>query len=117
MITGNATNNTKAKKANESGNLYAEFGLAVGHHRRETSFINVVAFAKLAEWAEKHVTKGRQYAVVGRMEGRSGRAKVIADRIDFQDYPLDATGTQEDTPAKEKLRATVEEVTSDTRTD
>jgi len=107
VVTGNATNNAKAKKAKESDTQYAEFGLAVNHHRRETSFINIVAFGKQAEWAEKYVTKGRYYSVVGRLEGKGGRAKIIADSIDFQDFPRDEkpTGKKAAREKAEELRA------------
>ena len=89
VITGNATNNVEAKKGKDSGNLYANFVLANHHHRREVSFIDVVAFDAQAEWAEKYVTKGREYSVVGRLDGKGGRMKVIANKIDFQDFPRD----------------------------
>ena len=110
VLTGNATANAEAKKGQESGKPYTDFGLAVSHHRRDTSFINVRTFGKLAEWAAEHVTKGRCYSVVGRLEGRSGRAGVIANSIDFQDFPRQEEVEPKETEAKKAAREKAEKL-------
>lgn len=110
IITGNATHHAEAKKGKESGEVYTDFGLAVHHNRRETAFINVRVFGKLADWAAKHVTKGRRYSVAGRLDGRSGRAGIIANEIEFQDFPRDDEA--EETSGQEKLRKRADKLRS-----
>lgn len=74
------------------------FTLAVDRRRlnsqgqRETDFIDIVMFGKLAEITCKYMDKGRQVAIEGRMQVRSYETKdgqrrkaveVVADNIEF----------------------------------
>ncbi|GIM45870.1 single-stranded DNA-binding protein 1 [Collibacillus ludicampi] len=83
-----------------SGTAVASFTLAVDRPRanqmgeRETDFINIVAWQKLAELAAQYLRKGRLAAVEGRLqirsyENREGQrvrvAEVVADNIRFLD--------------------------------
>lgn len=54
----------------------ARYTLAVNRsHKREgqpdADFINIVAFAKKAEFAQKHFRKGQQVAIVGQVRSRT----------------------------------------------
>ena len=79
---------------------------------KETDFIDIVAWRKLAETVANHLTKGRLIAVEGRLQIRSYEtqdgakrkvAEVVADSVQFLDFPKDkaavpAGGIPEDTP-------------------
>ncbi len=69
---------------------------------RETDFIDIVVWRKLAETCANHLSKGRLVAVEGRLQVRSYEAQdgskrkaaeVIADSIQFLDRAKEATGT------------------------
>ncbi len=83
-----------------SGAPVASFTLAVDRPfanqqgERETDFIDIVAWRKLAEQAQQHLSKGRLVAVEGRLQIRSYEtqdgqkrrvAEVVADGIRFLD--------------------------------
>jgi single-strand DNA-binding protein len=89
-----------------SGHPVASFTLAVDRPfanqqgERETDFIDVVAWRKLAEQVSQHLSKGRLVAVEGRLQIRSYEtqdgqkrkvAEVVADGVRFLDRK--ATGT------------------------
>lgn len=88
---------------------YTPSGVPVGHFtlavdrpfqnrsgERETDFIDIVVWRKLAETVANHMTKGRLAAVQGRLQIRSYEtqdgqkrrvAEVIADQVAFLDRP------------------------------
>ncbi|OFX33196.1 MAG: single-stranded DNA-binding protein [Armatimonadetes bacterium RBG_16_67_12] len=83
-----------------SGHPVASFTLAVDRPfanqqgERDTDFIDIVAWRKLAEQASQHLSKGRLVAVEGRLQIRSYEtqdgqkrrvAEVVADGIRFLD--------------------------------
>jgi len=83
-----------------SGQPVASFTLAVDRPftnqagERETDFIDVVAWRKLADQVAQHLTKGRLVAVEGRLQIRSYEtqegqkrkvAEVVADSVRFLD--------------------------------
>lgn len=85
----------------QNGVAVATFTLAVGRSytnqqgERETDFIDIVVWRKLAEVVANNLSKGRLVAVNGRLEiqryetqdGQKRRAaKVVADRVVFLDY-------------------------------
>lgn len=66
--------------------------------KRETDFIDCVAWRKLGETVGNHLTKGRLAAVQGRLQIRSYEAQdgtkrraaeVVADSVQFLDFPKD----------------------------
>jgi single-strand DNA-binding protein len=68
---------------------------------RETDFIDVVAWRKLAETISNHLAKGRLVAVEGRLQIRSYEtqdgqrrrvAEVVADNVRFLDRPKGESG-------------------------
>lgn len=83
-----------------SGHPVASFTLAVDRSfanqqgERETDFIDIVAWRKLAEQVSQHLSKGRLVAVEGRLQIRSYEtqdgqkrrvAEVVADGVRFLD--------------------------------
>ncbi|MDR7482415.1 MAG: single-stranded DNA-binding protein [Armatimonadota bacterium] len=83
-----------------SGQPVASFSLAVDRPftnqqgERETDFIDIVAWRKLAEQVSQHLSKGRLVAVEGRLQIRSFEtqdgqkrrvAEVVADAVRFLD--------------------------------
>ncbi|MDR7542797.1 MAG: single-stranded DNA-binding protein [Armatimonadota bacterium] len=83
-----------------SGHPVASFTLAVDRPfanqqgERETDFIDIVAWRKLAEQVSQHLSKGRLVAVEGRLQIRSYEtqdgqkrkvAEVVADGVRFLD--------------------------------
>jgi single-strand DNA-binding protein len=93
-----------------SGAPVASFTLAVDRPfkdqqgNRETDFIDVVAWRKLAEQVSQYMTKGRMVAVEGRLQIRSYEtqdgqkrkvAEVVADGVRFLDRARPAAGPGE----------------------
>jgi len=87
-----------------NGIAVASFTLAVDRPfanpqgERETDFIDIVAWRKLAETVSGHLQKGRLVAVQGRLQIRSYEtqdgqrrraAEVVADDVRFLDRPRD----------------------------
>lgn len=85
-----------------SGVPVAHFSLAVDRNftnqqgERETDFIDIVVWRKLAETISNHLTKGRLVAVQGRLQVRSYEtqdgqkrrvSEVVADQVAFLDRP------------------------------
>lgn len=82
-----------------SGHPVASFSLAVDRPftnqagERETDFIDVVAWRKLADQVSQHLSKGRLVAVEGRLQIRTWEqegqrrkaAEVVADAVRFLD--------------------------------
>lgn len=94
-----------------TGKAVATFNLAIRrpfsniHGKRQTDFINVVAWSKLAENVAKYMTKGRQVAVEGRLQTRSYAAndgsrrwitEVVASHVIFVDPPRQEYEVDED---------------------
>lgn len=89
------------------GAAVASFGLAVERNftnqqgERETDFIDIVTWRKLAETVTQHLQKGRLVAVEGRLQIRSYEdrdgvrrraAEVVANDVRFLDWPKDQQG-------------------------
>ena len=92
-----------------SGVAVASFSLAVDRPfanqqgERETDFIDIVVWRKLAETVSGHLQKGRLVAVQGRLQIRSYEtqdgqrrkaAEVVADDVRFLDRPRDSQGAE-----------------------
>ncbi len=99
-----------------SGQPVASFSLAVDRPftnqagERETDFIDIVAWRKLADQVSQHLSKGRLVAVEGRLQIRSYEtqdgqkrkvAEVVADAVRF----LDRKGGQTQTAGAEPQAA------------
>ncbi|NLI70500.1 MAG: single-stranded DNA-binding protein [Firmicutes bacterium] len=87
-----------------SGAAVATFTLAVDrrfsnqHGERETDFIRIVVWQKLAETCANYIEKGRLVGVEGRLQTRSyddkegirrNIAEVVADNVQFLEWPRD----------------------------
>jgi single-strand DNA-binding protein len=99
-----------------SGAPVASFTLAVDRPfrdqqgNRETDFIDIVAWRKLAEQVSQYMSKGRMVAVEGRLQIRSYEtqdgqkrkvSEVVADGIRFLDRGKTAPGAEAPAPAQE----------------
>lgn len=82
IITGRVTAQPKIQFA---GDLQiAKYSLAVDRKKRgEVDFINIVAFGKQAEFAEKYLTKGMKIGVSGRIQTGSWKAQDGSTRYSF----------------------------------
>ncbi len=76
--------------------------------QRETDFIDLVTWRKLAETCAQHLGKGRLVAVEGRLQIRSYEtqdgqkrraAEVVADNVQFLDRPKESGGQSGPAPA------------------
>jgi len=107
VLIGNATRNAEVKHAQESGNAYGDFTVAVKNRRRETTFFPVRCFGKLAE-SVTGIQKGTKVFVVGELElsnftGEDG-AKRMTFRVLADTYRILAGGrrTEEGEASEEK---------------
>ena len=102
-IMGRLTKDPELRRT-ENGTAVAGITLAVERdyapqgQERETDFIDVVAWGKTAEFAEKYFTKGKMMLVSGRIQIRKWQdkdgnnrrtAEVVADHIYFGDSKRD----------------------------
>jgi single-strand DNA-binding protein len=94
-----------ALRYTQSGKAVTKFTLAVDRRRgssgdRETDFIDVVVWQKLAELCANHLGKGRTVCVEGRLQIRNytdnngtkrKAAEVVAENVQFLDWPKEGT--------------------------
>lgn len=91
-------------RTTESGKKVASFSIAVDRpfngNESQADFIEIVAWEKKAEFAEKYLGKGRKVIVTGRLQIRTWKAKdgtsrktaeVIADQVEFADSKPNGT--------------------------
>ncbi len=94
----------------QSGHAVTNFTVAVDRQfssrggEKETDFIDVVTWRKLAEVCSNHLNKGRLVAVEGRLEIRSYEdkegvrrkaAQIVAVQVKFLDRAKESEGTSE----------------------
>ena len=102
ILLGRLTKNPDIKYSQTNNMMVASFSLAVNRkyvkqgEERQTDFINIVAYSKLAEFVQKYLKVGLQICICGRMQTRTWEDKngqkryvteVIAEDIDFADSP------------------------------
>ena len=100
ILLGRLTKAPEIKYSQTTNTKIALFSLAVNRRfakqgeERETDFINIVAYSKLADFSEKYLSQGIQVNVVGRLQNRSYEDKngtkkyiseIIAEEIYFAD--------------------------------
>lgn len=100
ILLGRLTKNPEIKYSQKGNMMVANFTLAVNRkyvkqvEERQTDFINIVAFSKLAEFVNQYLNIGLQICVSGRIqtsewEDKNGQKRytpeVIAEEIDFAD--------------------------------
>lgn len=102
ILLGRLTKTPEIKYSQTNNIKIARFTLAVNRRftkegeERQTDFINIVAYAKSAEFVEKYLSQGIQICISGRLqinswEDEQGQrhyfSEVIAEEIDFADKP------------------------------
>lgn len=111
MIIGRLASDVELKTI-PSGAHVANFRVAVGgaknaDDKENVSFFTVVAWNKTAENCEKYLSKGKQLAVLGRLEQRSwttqdggkrSTVEIVAERVEF----LGGGNNTEKQPQKEE---------------
>lgn len=107
VLIGRLTRDPELRFTAGSGTAVSTFTLAIDRNfkgkdgQKETDFINIVVWNKLAEIVANNLTKGRLAAVSGRIqtrsyEGNDGQKKyvteVVADDVQFLDRKDSAGG-------------------------
>lgn len=100
ILLGRLTKAPEIRFSQKNNIKVANFTLAVNRkyvaqgEERQTDFMNIVAYSKLAEFVEKYLSQGIQICVCGRMQIRNYDdkngikryvAEIIAEEIDFAD--------------------------------
>lgn len=100
ILIGRLTKKPEIKYSQTTNNKIALFTLAVNRkyvkigEERETDFISIVTYSKLADFSEKYLSQGIQICVVGRLQNRNYEDKngvkkyiseVIAEELYFAD--------------------------------
>ena len=106
ILMGRLTRDPELRRT-QSGTAVTSFSLAVDRDfksqsgKKETDFIDIVAWRATAEFVSKYFTKGRMAVVEGRLQlrdwtdkdGNKRRsAEVVADSVYFGDSKRDADG-------------------------
>lgn len=102
ILLGRLTKNPDIRYSQTNNMMVASFSLAVNRkyvkqgEERQTDFINIVTYSKLAEFVQKYLKVGLQICICGRMQTRTWEDKngqkryateVVAEDIDFADSP------------------------------
>lgn len=100
ILLGRLTKAPEIRLSQKNNTKVANFTLAVNRkyvapgEERQADFINIVAYSKLAEFAEKYLKQGLQICICGRIQTRTYEdnngqkryiTEVIAEEIDFAD--------------------------------
>lgn len=91
ILIGRLTRDPELKFTPNTGHAVASFTLAVDGQKDDTLFVNIVAWNKQAENCAQYLTKGREAAVVGRLQIRSYEkdgqkryiTEVVAESVEF----------------------------------
>ena len=102
ILLGRLTKKPEIRYSQANNIKVANFTLAVNRQyvkpgeERQTDFINIVAYSKLADFTEKYLDKGLQICVCGRIQTRVWTddsntkhyiTEIIAEEINFADSP------------------------------
>lgn len=100
ILLGRLTKQPEIRFSQSNNVKVATFSLAVNRRfvkqgeERQADFINIVAYSKLADFAEKYLHQGIQICISGRIQTRNYEDKngitryvteVIAEEVDFAD--------------------------------
>ena len=100
ILLGRLTKDPEIRYSQTNNTKFANFTLAVNRkyvktgEERQSDFINIVTYSKLAEFAEKYLKQGLQICICGRIQTRTWEdsngqkhyaTEVIAEEIDFAD--------------------------------
>ena len=106
-LIGRLTRDPEVRYTSTNNTMVASFTLAVNRRFKQegqpdADFINVVAWAKTAEFVSKYFTKGQQVAVIGRIQTRNYDDKdgkkvfvteVVAEEVYFADSEKEQNAT------------------------
>jgi single-strand DNA-binding protein len=124
ILTGRLTRDPEMRHTNNSTPV-CNFSIAVDNgygENKTTDFINCVAWNKTAEFVEKHFTKGRMIALVGRLstrtwEGQDGKknyvTEVTVSEVSFCDSKPEGQGATESTQASDDEFVTLADADDD----
>ena len=117
ILMGRLTRDPEVRYAQgENAMAIARFALAVDRKRQNSTdgqtadFINIVAFGRLGEFAEKYLHKGTKVALTGRIQTGSYTNKdgvkvyttdIVAEEMEFAESKNSAEGGSRPTPAPE----------------
>lgn len=107
VLMGRLTRDPEVRYTQNNNTCVCSFSLAVNRRfkqegQAEADFINIVAWAKTAEFVSKYFAKGQQVAVIGRIQTRNYDDKdgkkiyvteVVAEEVYFADSKKDQTAT------------------------
>lgn len=107
ILMGRLTRDPEVRYTQGNNTAVCSFSLAVNRRFKQegqpdADFINVVAWAKTAEFVSKYFTKGQQVAVVGRIQTRNYDDKddkkifvteVVAEEVYFADSKKEQSAT------------------------
>lgn len=100
ILLGRLTKNPEIRYSQKNNMMVANFTLAVNRkyvkpgEERQTDFINIVTYSKLAEFVQKYLKQGLQVCLCGKMQTRTYDdnngikhyvTEIIAEEIDFAD--------------------------------
>jgi len=84
ILAGNVTGDAELKASKKRDIKYTTFSVGVSDEKDRTTFFPVVVFGKYGEAVAKHIRKGRQVLVEGRIAlSDSGRFNVVASSVVF----------------------------------
>ncbi|MEC9491541.1 single-stranded DNA-binding protein [Flexistipes sp.] len=121
ILLGNVTRNPEVRYIPGSGTPVAKFGLAVNRryksgdeYKDETLFIDISAFARLAEITGEYVTKGMPLLVEGRLTFRTweqdgvkrSKHEIVAENIQMISRPSGQSNRSEGTASSENSQIT-----------
>lgn len=87
-VIGNTTKDAE-QKASKDGVNYVTFRVAVSGSSDKATFYNIVIFGHYGEVLKKHITKGRQVFVSGRLQiSEKGYVSLVADHIELLARPM-----------------------------
>ena len=82
ILLGNATNDALRRMSKKADVAYTTLGMRVSVGRDRTEFFDVRVFSSHVQAAAKHVTKGLQVLLEGRIDvGGKGPSNVVADPL------------------------------------
>ena len=111
ILVGNLTRDPEVRySAGDNAMAIARYGLAVNRNRRDNGgsdqqtadFLNIVAFGKTGEFAEKYLRKGMRILIEGRIQTGSYTNKegqkvyttdIVAERHEFVDSKSQSGGS------------------------
>lgn len=103
ILMGRLTKDPEVRYINNNNTAVCNFTLAVGRKfQKETDFIPIVAWNKLAEFCGKYFTKGMRVAIVGSIQTRTWddnkgnkhyATEILANEAYFADSKKDYSNT------------------------